>query len=473
MFRPKRHAHPLPFPTENTLSYQQDYASVTQFISLNKTIPARLASFTNSSNHQERINKLQTAIEKIDLSHPVFSDDDCQLYLDYLYQEKRISAEDYLTMQIYLTSLMQFTNIQTLAEEDQDLKENRYENPIVSWCTLGEGKEGSLIEKKLMQHLINTHFNSDYFHFKGTAAIEKIQSEIKKLNKLGKCVIKIEYQFDAEFREEDKKNECSIAMVEDVAINSPFIFMQKDILYIPSVSVIKLILKTICPTLSVDFAPIYGNINEYTLFLFHQQGLHPVNLYSPFIKSNPREVHNGRCGPLPMLLHDITHAYFGNILHKNEYDFIYQYLLPTMRSLLDLKELYPASSLYHFADLNFKIKSQPIINEDIAATLTSSDDLHTFYLQCCMKLILDDISFYINDASTAVEKKLALFELLFKNKADIQKKYNVEVEELLAKNPLIYNGNEMWDLAKEAEEKNLNLIELYSSSSSSSYQAKK
>src|SRR5262245_1882951 len=102
----------LGYSLTNPLSYNNDYESVTQFVRLNKNIPQNMEKFESSLQDQIEIQQLLTSIREGDLNHPVFSNPNCQLYSLYLLKLKQIDIDDFLTVNIYLCTLMQYTDKQ-------------------------------------------------------------------------------------------------------------------------------------------------------------------------------------------------------------------------------------------------------------------------------------------------------------------------------------------------------------------------
>jgi hypothetical protein len=345
----------------NDFNYNDDYESVMQFINKNTLIPELLEKFNHSKDDQENILKLQKLINKGNLKHKIFENRYCQLYALYLLKEKKISITVFLTVNIYLAALMEFTDLQPLKEIDSDIKEK---------------KELTLIKIADIIDLLNKHLeiNTEKFRLIDSYATSiSIQDEFKKneLDEIDKNIIKI------------KKPAKSL---EDLVKQTPLIFADDENYYIPLAGLMKTIQNLLINNGSIKIAPVFGTINIHTLYLIHQRGFHPVNLYSTVVKSNPVEEHEARRGPLWIILHDMSHIFFSNFCLPNQYSFFYNYFIPklseifkvTMENLNDDSDL--TSVLSNLVDLRFyQFKVDPSRNVDnyLCQILNTDDEFKT------------------------------------------------------------------------------------------------
>lgn len=341
MFEDKKTQNqPLIPSDQKEVAYQFDYESIMQFIKQNKEIPQQMNLIRNSEAAQKHMDTLFNAIMTGDLKNEIFSDKQCQIYSLYLLKEKRISYDDFLTINLYLIILMVYTEQQNLAPGDVDLK-RKIEIEIGN---IAEENTSKLFYKKLSEHFFTNFLNNSK-----NLNFEEFSEYLNRLSPLDQCVFKISKL---------KKSAENDEVVNQTAryANSPFIGEDKFYYYIPSAKIIMKFLSILNNEIPVKPAAIFGRISLSTLFALHRQGLHPIALYSPFIKSNLYKVHDKRCGPLAAFLHDMGgHLYFGNLLAKNEYDFIFQYWLPLISEQLKLLvgDLDPKARFFNIVDLNF------------------------------------------------------------------------------------------------------------------------
>ena len=69
----------------------------------------------------------------------------------------------------------------------------------------------------------------------------------------------------------------------------------------------------------VQMQDIYGKIKETTRTALHKQDIHPVAHYSSYVKNNSTAVHTYKsCGPFPAVIHDWGHAFWMNLLTKEQ-----------------------------------------------------------------------------------------------------------------------------------------------------------
>lgn len=306
----------LCFPDDNPFEYHSDYASVMQFISKNKTIPHELERVHREE--QDNVTQLLDAMGKGDLNHEIFSHPDCQLYSLYILKNHadKISLTDFLTIQIYLSILMQFTSKQSLKIADADSKRD-YEVKLF---------ELSEVQDSLFRGLRRKHFQRHQY----IAFDEKeFAAKADQLSPLHRSVIG--------FKRPDKSADTIAELIHEFEKYSPLLFGYYDWVCMPSAGIIELILSTFNPDQPIKSAPLFGRVGLHTLYEMHQRGYHPVNLYSNLVISNPKFVHGVETGPFLSLAHDlVAHVYWGNLLTQKQHDFLHEYLLPATAKRLNI-----------------------------------------------------------------------------------------------------------------------------------------
>lgn len=320
---------------------EPSYDLVIQFIKNNTAINQAMPEFSSSEVHQKKIQNLLVNLQNGHLQEAIFTDENCALYNLYLLKNNKISLEHFLTAHIYLTVLMLYTDKQNLKEKDRDLKK-------ITEVSLASIED---IIEKLTCKLDSTHFKNFLSRNMTQPEKDRLQTDFETLLPLEKVVIRI--------KKPDKLQDDVDKQTERY-FNSPFLLSDKNFYYIPSVTAIQIMIKLINPAQVVKVAPIFGKISLATLLKIHQNGYHPVALYAPFVESNPEAIHGKRGGPLAALLHDLGgHIYFGNLLNKNIYQFLFSYLIPKMMNDTQLnnkplkEEKGKLLSLLSIIDLNF------------------------------------------------------------------------------------------------------------------------
>lgn len=288
------------------------------YISKNKYIPDFLTNKIKRDN--KNVTALLNAITQGDASADIFSHRKCYLYLLYLIKEKKISFQTGMTVYVYLLALMQFSNKQQLAASDQDVKQQRHieVKKLVDNNQLTEDGENYLQDICAGLKKINLHL--DY---------KKIRKYILTLNNPSSSwLLKVQYQhYSDNLADYDK-------LTRIILFNIPIFTSQVEPsglghYCIPSASVIDYIFKSIFKE-PIDGLNIFGSVGLDTLREMHHLGIHPLALYAPHVKSNPRIADSFRCGPLVMWLHDIEHLFFGSIFTKKERKMLWNLYIPIL-----------------------------------------------------------------------------------------------------------------------------------------------
>jgi hypothetical protein len=349
----KQKERDLCYQKDNHFKYNNDYKSVMQFISKNKTIPKKLEEFKKYENDQTNIKALLGSIKKGDLTNEIFHNPNCQLYALYLLEKENISITDFLTVNIYLSALMEYTTFQSLKKEElmeyMDLSENldlSFEETDETNLELKKNCEITLITFNEVMNLFNNQLDKiGQIHKNVKINTELIINKFKnnELQEIDKNVIRI------------KKPENNALDLEELTNVMPFIFSDDIYYYIPTAGMMNAIQNTVNKH-PIKMAPIFGNINSRTLYLMHQLRFHPINLYSIFVKSNPTSVHGMPKGPLWVILHDMGHIFIGNFCAENHYFFFYNYFIPKIAEVfkIDINNIEFINGLYDLIDLFFE-----------------------------------------------------------------------------------------------------------------------
>lgn len=385
----------------NHFQYQSDYDSVLQFVSRNVEIPKLVEQVIKEN--EEDLETLRQNLNNID--HSIYTNPLCQIYSLALLRERRISIDEFLEINIKLAILMQFTKKQDVSKDDQDIK------------ILSEIKLFSLGEKDIKSKFLYSLSMAYCKKFPGKKFdLAEFEKEIDRLPDAEKNVVGIlmPKMKDSEARSFLKGTLCYF----------PVLAKGQNYVYIPSVAYINLFLKKLNPELPIKMAPVFGSINLSTLYLMHQKGFHPVSLYSPHVKkSNPKKIHDKRIGPLPTSLHDIAaHVYWGNLLPSSQFNFLYEYFLPKIGQLFELKisDINGGKyrNIFNIIDINF------------VSGLYSAKTPDMILYWNLKKVLYDFLPADMNNSNEYHDIKKLLSELI-KDDSYIKEKYNIDIEKLL------------------------------------------
>jgi hypothetical protein len=323
-FKEKKEHDSLPQQLE-----QDEFKNLFHYIAANKELPGKLAEIKADN---EKVNELLLAISKGESGASIFSENDCHVYLLYLMQQKKISFSVGMTVYAYVMALMQFTEQQPLRAEEKDV---RLVRPI-KVDTLVKSGEITAIGQQFINKLCDRFKEIGYIIDK-----DSLQKSILQLSPVEQWLVKLPF-VDPILDEDKEKQHDADRILTILRKNMPFIidddnieknnFIYKGHYWVPSVTLINYLLKEISKN-PIHMLPIFGSIGIDSLRTLHQADFHPVALYSPYVKSNPKNADSYRCGPYLMWLHDIAHTFWGSMLEPDDRLFIFSQYVPQMESL--------------------------------------------------------------------------------------------------------------------------------------------
>lgn len=385
-------------PEDNKFEYHDDYASVMQFISKNKVIPARLAEIAGSAEHLAHVATLKSVIAAGDLNHEIFANQDCQLYVLYLLKEKQIDITHFLSLNMYLNVLSQHTDKQPLKQQDLDL---RILTEVTAVSVLDEFDE------------FYDHLAGRFFCRKGVRSIKKddLRAELEKLSPLGQRVLKI--------KDYHHPDAVVTSAKEEGLRSQPFMYRHGGYIYTHLAGVCQVMLNLINPQLSVRMAPVYGRVNLTTLFKMHQKGFHPVSLYSVFVASNTDSIHGARVGLLLSFMHDVNyHVVWGNLITHENYAFLYHSIMPAIESLF--------GNMFHSVREDFEsnqtlaTKPSALLDLLFVESLQYGDDTPLDILHHGMRCAVSD----------SFTRMVELYKFLLPKKEEILARFGVDITRL-------------------------------------------
>lgn len=291
---------------------RDEFKNLFHYIPANKVLPAKLAEIKSDN---AKVKELLLAISNGDSDASIFSENDCHVYLLYLIQQKKISFSAGMTVYAYVMALMQFTEQQPLRAEEKDI---RLVRPI-KVDTLVKSGEITAIGQQFINKLCDRFKEIDYIIDK-----DSLQKSILQLSPIEQWLVKLPF-IDPMLPEDKEKQHHADRILNILRRNMPFIidddnfeknnFIHKGHYWVPSVTLINCLLKKISKN-PIHMLPMFGSIGIDSLRKLHQADFHPVALYSPYVKSNPKNADGYRCGPYLMWLHDIAHTFWGSMLER-------------------------------------------------------------------------------------------------------------------------------------------------------------
>lgn len=348
---------------------------------------------------QQHAETLMHAISQGNFNAAIFSDPDCMRYNLYLLRENKINIDEFLTVQVYLSALMLYTDQQPLKEKDAHLKR------ITEVTTIPIAQ----IERRLIDKFNTTHYRTFLNHEMSDIEQERLKLAFLQLSAFDQQVIKIKQP--SSLKDEVERQTARYC-------HSPLLLSDKEYYYIPSVAALKAMLSIMNPEMPLHPAPIFGRISFATLYQLHKQGFHPVALYAPFINTNPENIHGKNPGPLAALLHDLGgHVYFGNLLSRNLYQFLFQKLLPL---IINDSQLNGASlveeqgkllNIHSVIDLNFTEIGKKYLIPNLAHGVLRLDDQ--------------------NNPEDQFELFKPLIQQLLHDEKEIWEKYQIDIRDFL------------------------------------------
>ncbi len=119
-------------------------------------------------------------------------------------------------------------------------------------------------------------------------------------------------------------------MVETLQCVHPFFFSSEKVgLWMsPSASLQTCLMLLISDQPAWRPMPVLGKISDRTSIQMHREGMHPCNVHSSHVSSNPIYVHEAMVGPFLGLMHDEYHVVTSCLLPANFRAFLFDSLIP-------------------------------------------------------------------------------------------------------------------------------------------------
>ena len=310
------------FAGRQDLQEDQLIAGLRQFIPKNTKIPAFTAEIAaNPAEHEEALSALQAAIAAGDFHAQVFEHEHCMRYLLYLIENKMVPFWQGMTAYTYVIALAQFTTKQQLKTSDQKFKSIRH----VSVTPLVVNGEIAKDVKTYLYYLIGA-LNKLQININ----IDELFDFILNLPPCEQQLVKIGYDSSAQ---DDPWGKGEDKMLAILVANIPYFQDEHSgICVIPSASIINYVHSKMSST-PLQGQPVLGRVKDEDFRDLHHKDQHPVAYYHLDEIFNLCEAHSLSCGPLPALLHDLTHIFLANLLSIEERNLLQNDLLTLLENV--------------------------------------------------------------------------------------------------------------------------------------------
>ncbi|MFZ2315783.1 MAG: hypothetical protein WAW86_09035 [Gammaproteobacteria bacterium] len=230
-------------------------------------------------NDQPYLNQLKTVIAVGDWQNKIFNEEHCLLWLTFLYHSKQLNLDDFLQTYISILAAGEYPNTLVIANSS-------------------DANAEPLLKQYVAQLATSYHLSSD-----------DLITTYQNLTGFNRLLILI--PLDSGVLTNDRLlNAVLYADKEDGTMLRVVANRSRDFLVIPSVSFLKSFVRKINPTHEIIDEPIFGSINNDTLFhTFHHNRKRPISLYSPWVLSNLTSAHNLQASPLSIAVHDFHFHY--------------------------------------------------------------------------------------------------------------------------------------------------------------------
>lgn len=302
-----------------------------QFVQKNKKLPMIREHIENTEDGKRLLENLHHALENKNPEDAIFTHEYLLMLVQILFEQKRITENDRMTLFFYITVLRVHTTKQALREQDSDTK---------ILCQV----------EMILPHHENYNQYADLYWEGVCPQLTRINNGIHSapvINQLQiediKNTMKTASRFEGGFiviHPPADKNHFAYQILLELSKARPlfFCFAEKEqMMILPTTQMIKMLLENINPVINFSLAPILGQLKPKTLFdKFHIHQMHTVSVYSEHITSNLKNVHDKRGGALYAMLHDYVHIFvFSLIFNKKMYDFFTKELVPFFIRLSD------------------------------------------------------------------------------------------------------------------------------------------
>lgn len=293
-------------------------AALTKYISKNKFVN-NLLTQPLTVEQTAKLASLHAAIQTGNIHDVIFSDEAAPALLLYSMCHEFLAFNPSMSAYIYLIALAQFTDSQRLKTNEVKSKRQIHMISLVSPDKTSLSGTG----EHYVKHLV--------FKYKLTGITVDADALGKFILSLPpfEQYIQVIENYDANLY----KNDVDTLLLA-IRTNVPFFECRgsSNAFILPSVSLINHCLFLQSPE-HVQMVFIHGRIKNATRHEWHLQHMNPVSVYLFEVTANMVSAHNYTCGPLPILVHDIGHVYWGSLLTRAERNSVLTIHMPFVATL--------------------------------------------------------------------------------------------------------------------------------------------
>ncbi|MFZ2315847.1 MAG: hypothetical protein WAW86_09365 [Gammaproteobacteria bacterium] len=284
----------------------------------------------NRDEHEQHLQTLQNALQDGEINHPIYEEENCEIYLTYLFTEGEISRDVFLQGYLYLLATEQCKELGLSVLKDNN--DGTYKKILVRYA------------ESLVKHYPNLKILDvieAYFSFQGMDSwLMVIPIDLDAIQR-GAIDEKHKLLFTLDsppvypyFGDGYLTNRVTtpIRIIDTSETESKLI--------IPSIRFIQWLITQCNPRSQTEIVPIFGSISEVTIFEdFHQYSQHPANLNSSLVKFNLTKAHGINSGKFSIAAHDIYYHYMAMaLIPRNILNFL---MAVVMRELQELGNEFP------------------------------------------------------------------------------------------------------------------------------------
>lgn len=332
--------------------------SLYENIRLNKTLPNYVGRLRET---HDGVNQLLKAINSGDSTAPIFSQPRCYVYLLYLLENKKITNSVFLTVYLYLSALMQYTDRQLIKPEDMDVKLLRkiIVDKLVSNNELTEDAliyvENLKTRMKQVGYIINEDPLKTYIL--SLPPTEQWLLRVTTIVNLPKEKY-LKHQKTKLISPENallfSYHDLPWLTLTELGHNQEKVKKKNTEIWIPSTSIFQYILGIVSDH-PIKVLPMFGQVGFEKIRQMHTDGEHPIALYAYHVKSNTSVYDRTRAAPFVTAMHDYFHIFVASLFTENERNTIFQVILPFLDQVNKAIDFNLDYAIALAADFNFSI----------------------------------------------------------------------------------------------------------------------
>lgn len=297
-------------------------AALRRYVSKNKVIPQHFESADKFGGADSAgVKLLLQAIEEGDYESKHFANPATPDLLLYMIEREIITYWQGMSAYMYTMTLAQFSDKQRLAPGDGEVKLLRE----MEFLDLVDEASGDLT---LLGKDYCSYLAENFTSFGLLLEEEILKQAVRQLSRFDQKVISVKNDFVMPQAQGRSAYEI-YHLISGVVF---FTIGKPNRQLIPSLALMNTVMQ-LMPGNTIQILPVIGAVSEATRNKLHAKDQHPVAVYSPSVKSNIKNVHGRRSGPVPAYLHDIGHVIWGSLLSPAEREVLQKHIIPALEKI--------------------------------------------------------------------------------------------------------------------------------------------